>query len=65
MWFNQNQINEENHKVMFDILVAEPAAVFADRKAHAMAAGLVIGSRIFGIEGLDWISTFYTDWHDS
>jgi hypothetical protein len=49
---------------MLDVFVAEPPAVLADGKPDTMAAGLVIGARILGIKGLDWIATFYTDWHD-
>jgi hypothetical protein len=50
---------------MLDIFVTEASAVLANRKAYAMAAGLVIGAGVFCVKGLDWISAFYTDWHDS
>jgi hypothetical protein len=50
---------------MLYVFVAEASAVLADCKAHAMAARLVIGAGVFCVEGLDWISTFYTDWHGS
>lgn len=48
---------------MLDVFITEAATVFADGKAHAMAAGLVIGARVFGVESPDRISAFYTDWH--
>jgi hypothetical protein len=63
LWLNQHQIDEQDHKIMLDIFVAELPAIFADGQAHPMAAGLVIGARVFGIEGLDWIATFYADGH--
>jgi len=50
---------------MLDVFVAEASAVLADCKAYAMAARLVIGAGVFCVEGLDWISAFYADWHDS
>lgn len=49
---------------MLDIFVAEASAILTDSKAYAMTTGLVVGARVFCIEGLDWITTFYTDWHD-
>lgn len=35
--FDQDQINEQNYKVMFDVLVTESAAVFANCEADAVA----------------------------
>jgi hypothetical protein len=50
---------------MLDIFVAESSAVLANCEAYTMATGLVICTRVFRVEGLDWITAFYTDWHGS
>ena len=48
---------------MFYIFIAESSAVLADSEAYSMAARFIIGTGVFGVESLDWISTFYADWH--
>jgi hypothetical protein len=48
---------------MFYIFIAEPTAVLADCEADAVPSGFVIGAVVFGIEGFDWIATFYADGH--
>jgi hypothetical protein len=65
LWLNQNEIYKEDDVVVFNVFVAEAAAVLAHGEPHAVAAGLVIGAGVFSVERLDWISAFYTDWHDS
>ena len=63
MRLDQHQINKKYHKVVLYIFVAESTAVLADCEADSMAAGSVIGPRVFGVKSLDWIATFYADWH--
>jgi hypothetical protein len=48
---------------MLYVFIAEASAVLADCEADPMAAGSVIGARVFGVKGLDGITTFYADWH--
>jgi hypothetical protein len=48
---------------MFYVFIAESSAVLADSEAYSMAARFIIGTGVFGIESLDWISAFYADWH--
>lgn len=61
--FDQDQVDEQHHKVMFDILVAKASTVLADRQTNTVAAGLVIGSGILRVQRLDWIPAFYADGH--
>ncbi|KAF4637283.1 hypothetical protein G7Y89_g809 [Cudoniella acicularis] len=61
--FDQYQINKKNYKIVLYIFIAEPATVLANCEAHTMATGPVISARIFGVEGLDGIATFYADGH--
>lgn len=61
--FDQDQVDEDNHKIMLDIFVAELPAVLAYCQAHAVAAGIFVGALIFGVECFDWKSALYTDWH--
>lgn len=63
LWLDQDQINEQDYGIMLYVFIAEPSAILAHCEPHSMAAGLVIGAGIFGIEGLDWIAAFYADWH--
>ena len=48
---------------MLYVFIAEASAVLADCEADSMAAGSVICTGVFGVEGLDGIATFYADWH--
>jgi hypothetical protein len=48
---------------MLYVFIAEASAVFADRKPHSMAAGSIICAGVLGVQSLDGIATFYTDWH--
>ncbi len=48
---------------MLYILVTEPATVLADSEPYSVATGAVIGARVFRVERLDRIATFYADWH--
>jgi hypothetical protein len=60
---DQYQINKQNHEVMFYVFIAESSAVLADSEAYSMAARFIVCAGVFGVESLDWISTFYADWH--
>ena len=48
---------------MLDVFIAESTAVLAYCEADSVAAGLIIGARVFGVESLDWVTTFYADGH--
>jgi hypothetical protein len=48
---------------MFHVFIAEATAVLAYCEPHSVASGAIIGARVFGIEGLDGVATFYADWH--
>jgi hypothetical protein len=48
---------------MFYVFIAESTAVLADSEAYSMTARFIVCAGIFGVESLDWISTFYADWH--
>lgn len=60
---DQNQVDEYDYKVMFDVFVAEVSAVLAYCQAYAVAARVLIGALIFGIECFDGEAAFYADWH--
>jgi hypothetical protein len=60
---DQHQINKQYNVVMLYVFIAEASAVLADGEADSMAAGSVICTGVFGVEGLDGIATFYADWH--
>jgi len=61
--FNQHQVNEKYHKVMFHVFIAEAATVLAYCESYSMTTGAIIGARVFGVEGLDRVAAFYADWH--
>ena len=61
--FDQNEIYKEDDVVVFNVFVAEAAAVLAHGEPHAVAAGLVIGAGVFGVERPDRIAAFYADGH--
>jgi hypothetical protein len=48
---------------MLDVFVAKLAAVLAHGESDAVAARLVIGAGVLGIESLHRTPTFYTDRH--
>jgi len=48
---------------MLNIFIAKPAAILAYGQPHAVAAGFVVGARVFGKEGFDGIPTFDADGH--
>lgn len=63
MRFNQDQINEQHHEVVLDILVGEFLAPRTLCKSHALSQRAVVRLRVFGIEGLDGVATLYADGH--
>lgn len=44
--FNQDEVDEEHHEVVLDILVAEAAALAADGQADVVPRRLVTGARV-------------------
>jgi len=48
---------------MLYVFIAKASAVLADCEPHSMAAGSIVCAGVFGVKGLDGISTFYADWH--
>lgn len=47
---DQDQVNENNHEIILDVLVGESLAARALRQAHAFAQGSVIGAAVGAIE---------------
>ena len=41
LWFDQDQVDKQHHKVVLDVFVAEAAAVFAHCQADVVSARLV------------------------
>ena len=60
---DQHQINEQDYGIVLNVFVAEAAAVLADREAHSMAGGFVVGAGVFGVQSLDGIAALYADRH--
>lgn len=60
---DENQVDEDDDKVVFDILVAELAAVAAYCQSDVVAAGLVTGARVLGPECLDGVLALDADGH--
>jgi hypothetical protein len=60
---DQDQINEQHHKVMLDIFVCEALAARALRQAHALAQGTVIGLGVGGVQCVHWEAAFYAYRH--
>lgn len=48
---------------MFDIFIAESAAVLAYSQSHAVAAGFIVCAGVFGEESLDGVATLDADGH--
>ena len=63
MWFDQDQVNEQHHEVMLDILVGELLAARTLCKSHTLSQRAVVRLRVFSIESLDGVATFYADGH--
>lgn len=59
--FDQDEVDEQHHKVVLDVLVAEPAAVLAHRQADIVARRLVACA--LAPESLDGVFAFDADWH--
>jgi hypothetical protein len=59
----QDQINEQDHKIMLDVFVGEAIAVWTLRKTDAFAQRPIICFRVFRVEGFDWVPAFYADRH--
>jgi hypothetical protein len=58
LWFDQDQIDEEDDEVMLDIFVGEALAAGALGQAHAFAEGLVVGFAVGRVQVADGIPTF-------
>lgn len=63
LWLDQDQVDEQDNKVMLDVLVGEPFAARALRQAHALAQRAVIGLGVCGVEGIYGKATFYAYRH--
>ncbi|KAI5300011.1 alpha-1,2-mannosyltransferase (Kre5) [Ascosphaera pollenicola] len=60
---DQNQINEQNHKVMLDVLIRELLAARTLRQSHALAQRAVIGFAVRRVEVRDGEAAFDAYWH--
>ena len=63
MRLDQNQINEQHHKVVLDVLVGELLAAWALRQAHAFAQRPVVGFRVLCVQRLHGVAALDTDGH--
>lgn len=63
LWFDQDQVDEDHDKVIFDVFVGEALAARALRQSHAFALGSVIGTTIRAIQVRDRIGAFDADGH--
>jgi hypothetical protein len=46
---DQDQVDEEDDKVMFDVFVGEAVALRTLGQAHALAQGAVVGLAVLGV----------------
>ena len=60
---DQDEINEEDDKVMFDVFVCKAFAARTLREAHTFSQGAVVRFAVCCVKLIDWISTFYAEWH--
>lgn len=63
MRFDQDEIDEDDDEVVFDVLVDEAFASRTLCEPDAFSEGSVIRILVFGEAVLDGVATFYTDWH--
>lgn len=63
LWFDQNQVNEDNDEVELDVSVCELLASWTLCEAHTARRAPIPGCSVFGVEGLDGIAAFYADGH--
>jgi hypothetical protein len=62
---DQDQVDEQHHKVVLDILVRETFAARALRQTHSLSQRTVIGLAVRMVERVDGKPAFDTDWHCS
>ena len=62
---DEDQVDEQDHEVVLDILVAEAAAVPAHREPDVMPARFVAGARILRPQRLDGVPAFNAHRHCS
>jgi hypothetical protein len=60
---DQDQVDEQDDKVMFDVFVGEAATLRTLGQTHAFAQGSVVGLAVLGVEGIDGMSAFDADGH--
>lgn len=58
---NEDEVDEEDDKVMLDVFVGEAAAVLADGEAHAVV--FVVGAGVLRVQRLDGVAAFDADGH--
>lgn len=58
---DEDEVDEEHHEVVLDVLVAEAAAVATDGQADVVAGGFVAGAG--APEGVDGVAAFDADGH--
>ena len=62
---NQDEINEQDHKVVLDIFVREPLATRTLRQTHTLAQRAVVGLAVGRVQVRELVAALYTDWHCS
>ena len=63
LWFNQDQVDEQDHEVVFNIFVGKPLAMRTLGEADAFAQRTVIGFAVGGVEVSDWSRACDAYWH--
>ena len=63
LWFDQDQIDEQHHKVMFDIFVGKALASRTLGQPNSFAERSIICFAIRCIKSIDWETAFNADWH--
>lgn len=60
---NEQQVNEEHDKVIFNVFVGKPLAPGALRQSHTLALGPVIGTTVGAVEVRDRIGALDANRH--
>lgn len=62
---DQDQVYEQHHEVVLDILVGKLLTARALCQADAFSQRAIVGFRVLGVQCFDGIPTLYADGHSS
>lgn len=63
LWLDQDQVYEEDHKIMLDVFVGKAPASRALCKSDAFAERPVVGFAVACIKLVHWKAALNADWH--